>query len=89
MGSKSEIGVVLNYTYLHGFTAFYHLFLGRNVTALAAGKGLAALPSNADMAADEKKVNRKWEKVSEGCRTDPPFPAWDRLIYRKWLISRV
>jgi hypothetical protein len=26
--------VVLNYTYLHEFTAFYHLFLGGNVTGI-------------------------------------------------------
>jgi len=32
IGSKSEIGVVLNYTYLHGITRIYTMFLAVNVT---------------------------------------------------------
>ena len=32
IGSKSEIGVVLNYTHLHVFTAFYTMFPAVNVT---------------------------------------------------------
>jgi hypothetical protein len=32
MGWLAANMVVLNYTHLHAFTAFYHLFLGVNVT---------------------------------------------------------
>jgi len=34
MGSKSEIGVVLNYTYLHAITRIYTRFMGGNVTGV-------------------------------------------------------
>jgi hypothetical protein len=36
--------VVLNYTHLHAFTAFYHMFLGGNVTGINEAEFTTEIP---------------------------------------------
>ena len=65
---------MLNYTHLHAFTAFYHLFLGGNVTRVKNGRvGKIRL-------FDRRDIGR----LGSACRLLPPFAMGDEVEFR-WI----